>query len=263
MTVSDRIDAEQAAQLVAWGLRGKQVPDRDIAYRDLVHRYRHDEDFAAMVIAVAAGLRLLVLEVDQRSGIVLAAEPGSVFELKLEDYASTRLPKRRDTERVLHGLAHLAIAALAFPRADDLAHDFYPGRVSVELVDTVVRETCRVLEQRTEREGERHDPSAEELELERLWRVYVRRPEVAETKDGRHNPETTRGVVRRALGWLADRGLLQPVGEQSDEVFRTTGRYQILVRQLASQSALRELLALGVVPSLDARSTSLLLSTEN
>ncbi|WP_221639337.1 hypothetical protein [Nocardia bhagyanarayanae] len=216
-----------------------------------------------MVAAVAAGLGLVVLEVDQRSGIVLAAEAGSVFELKLEDYASPRMPGRRDTERVLHGLAHLAIAALAFPRADDLANDFYPGRVSVELVDTVVRETCRVLEQRAERRGDLSDPGADELELERLWRVYVRRPSVAETKDGRHNADTTRGVVRRALGWLADRGLLQPVGEQSDEVFRTTGRYQILVRQLASQTALDELLALGVVPSLDARSPSLQLRTDH
>ncbi|CCH29398.1 hypothetical protein ABZ816_39935 [Actinosynnema sp. NPDC047251] len=247
----DTTDTEQAARLVALGLRRKHVPDRDVTYRELVRRYQYDEVFAASVDAIAVGLGLLVLDVTSRSGIVLAAEPGSVFEIRMEDYArQAKLRERRDTEKVLHGIAHLAVAALCFPRSDDLANDQYVGRVAVDAVDAVVRETCRVLDERATKDSGNADPSIDEPELERAWRAYLRRPEVAATKDSRHNSDTTRGMVSRALKWLADRGLLQAVGEEADEVFRTTSRYQVHVRQLASQAAFRELLNLGVVPPL-------------
>ncbi|GIE90724.1 hypothetical protein [Actinoplanes regularis] len=249
MNRPDVSDAEQAARLVGMGLRGRQVPDRDVVYRDLVLRYQQDEVFAASVDAIAEGLGLAVLDVTRRSGIVLAAQSGSAFEIKMDDYArQAKLRERRDTEKVLHGIAHLAVAALSFPRPDDLANDQYVGRVSVESVDLVVRETCRLLDERAHRDSLNADPSAEEPELERAWRAYQRRPEVAATKDSRRNSDSTRGMVSRALRWLADRGLLQAVGEEDDEVFRTTSRYQIHVRLLASQAAFRELLELGVVP---------------
>ncbi|WFE54899.1 hypothetical protein [Micromonospora sp. WMMD1155] len=249
MNRPDVTDTEQAARLVGMGLRGKQVPDRDMTYRELVHRYQQDEVFAASVDAIADGLGLTVLDVTKRSGIVLAAQPGSAFEIRMDEYArQAKLRERRDTEKVLHGIAHLAVAALSFPRADDLANDQYVGRVSVESVDLVVRETCRLLDERANRDFSNTDPSADEPELERAWRAYLRRPEVASTKDSRRNSDSTRGMVSRALRWLADRGLLQAVGEEADEVFRTTSRYQIHVRQLASQAAFRELLDLGVVP---------------
>lgn len=251
MNRTDMTDTEQAARLVAMGLRGKHVPSRDVVYRDLVHRYEQDEVFAASVDAIAAGLGLCVLDVTGRSGIVLSAQPGSVFEIKMDDYArQAKLRERRDTEKVLHGIAHLAIAALCFPRPDDLANDQYVGRVSVEAVDLVVREACRVLDERATKYSDNADPPADEPELERAWRAYLRRPEVATTKDSRHNSDSTRGMVSRALKWLADRGLLQAVGEETDEVFRATSRYQVHVRQLASQTAFRELLDLGVVPPL-------------
>jgi hypothetical protein len=245
----DITDAEQAARLVSLGLRGRQVPSRDAAYRSLVDRYQRDDVFAAAVDVIATGLGLVVLDVTAVSGIVLAAQPGSVFEIKMDDYArQAKLRERRDTEKVLHGIAHLAIAALAFPRPDDLANDQYVGRVSVESVDLVVRETCRVLKERTMAETDNTDPSAEAPELEQAWRAYEKRHEVASTKDNRNNSDSTRGMVRRALRWLAERGLMQAVGEESDETFRPTSRYQIHVRQLASQAAFRELLDLGVVP---------------
>jgi hypothetical protein len=249
VTGGDMADVEEAARLVAMGLRSKHVPDRDVVYRDLVLRYSQDDAFAGLVNAVAAGLGLLILDVTARSGIVVAADSGSVFEIKMDDYArQAKLRERRDTEKVLHGIAHLAVAALCFPRPDDLANDQYVGRVSVEQVDLVVRETCRALDERAGDNLDNDDPSAEEPELERTWRAYLRRPEVAATKDNRHYSDSTRGMVRRALRWLAENGLLHAVGEETDEVFRTTSRYQIHVRQLASHAAFKELLALGIVP---------------
>jgi hypothetical protein len=246
-------DAEQAARLIAFGLRPKQLPERDTVYRELGRRYGQDDVFAGLVGAVAEGFGLSVLHVGGRSGVVLVAEPGSVFETKMDDYAKHITTKeRRDTQKVLHGIAHLAIAALGFPRPDDLANDSYVGRVSVEQVDVVVRETCRLLDERATRADDTAEPLAEDSELERAWRAYLRRPEVASTKDNRANSDTTRQIIRRALKYLAERGLVHQVGEEIDEVYRTTHRYQVHVREMASHAAFRELLELGAVPSMTA-----------
>ncbi|MGH3683304.1 MAG: hypothetical protein ACRDT2_24010, partial [Natronosporangium sp.] len=150
-------DAQAAGALVGFGLRPKLLPARDLGYADLVRRYAEDGTFQDLVEAVAAGLGLAVLHVGMQTGAVLAAMDDSVFEVKMDEYAR-RSATRDRSERVLHGLIHLAVAALAFPRPDDLANDAYVGRVSVEQVDGVVREACRMLDEKVAAAAENHDP---------------------------------------------------------------------------------------------------------
>lgn len=238
-------DVESAARLVAFGLRPKALPARDAAYRELVRRFREDDRFADTVNRIASGLGMVVLAVGDGSGIVLAAVEESVFEIRMDEYARRTQLVSRQADRVMHGLAHLAAAALAFPRADDLGDDSYVGRVSVHQVDGTVREACRALEARVAG-TEDADPVAEAPQLEEVWRAWTRRPEATATKDGRAGPDTTRGIVAKALKFLADQGFLIAVG--SDGAYRTTPRYQVQVRELAAQRAFDELLVLGVLP---------------
>jgi hypothetical protein len=247
--MNDLSAAESAAELIGFGLRSGQLPHRDPTYRELIARYSRDDVFAALVVAIAEGLGLQVLDVGHVTGIVLAAIPGSVFEIKMDDYAKGTRVQSREAEKVLHGVVHLAIAALCFPRPDDLADDFYVGRVSVEHIDQAVRDICRALDLRTGREAGNTDPVSDQPELEKAWRAYRQRHQVASTKDGRRNSASTHGMITRALKWLADRGMLRAVGEESEAVFQTTARYQVQVRQLASQATFQELLALGALPS--------------
>ncbi|MFE7868754.1 hypothetical protein ACFUYE_00170 [Micromonospora humida] len=240
-------DVTAAASLVAFGLRPKLLPARDPAYRSLVIRHRDDDAFAVIVTAVAEGLGLRVLDVDAESGIVLSALHGSVFELRLDQYArQTRTSDRRDVEKVLHGVTFLAAAALAFPRPADLANDQYTGRVSVAEVDTMAREVARDLRER----ADATDPEADAPRLEQVWRAYARRPESQATKDGRVAPDSTRGMVARALRYLADQGLLVPIPGDIDGLYRTTRRFLIQVRELAVERTMDELLKIGVVPVL-------------
>lgn len=240
-------DVEAAAQLVALGMRPKQLPGRDAVYANLVTRYGEDDLFKDVVNRTAAGLGLVVLAVTPQSGAVLAATEDSVFEIKMDEYARRTALQNRQADKVLHGLAHLAIAALAFPRPDDLGNDAYVGRVSADQADAAVRETCRVLEERVAGTAE-SDPLSEAPELERVWRIYLRRPAAAATKDGRVASDTTRGIVGRALRFLAEQGFLVAVGSDSG-TYRTTPRYQVQVRELAAQRAFDELLELGVLPA--------------
>ena len=238
-------DVESAARLVAHGMRPKALPSRDAGYAELVRRYRDDDGFADTVQRVAAGLGLVVLAVAPQSGIVLAAVEESVFEIRMDEYARRTVLQNRQTDKMLHGLAHLAAAALAFPRPDDLGDDSYVGRVSVDQVDGAVREACRALEERTA--GGEADPLSDAPQLEAAWRAWLRRPEATATKDGRAGEATTRGIVGKALRFLADQGFLVAVGTEGG-VYRTTPRYQVQVRELAAQRAFDELLQLGVLP---------------
>jgi hypothetical protein len=244
-------DVESASRLVALGMRPKLVPARDPGYAELVRRYGEDDVFKDVVHRVASGLGLVVLAVGAQSGAVVAATEESIFEIRMDEYARRTALANRQADKVLHGLAHLAVAALAFPRPDDLGNDSYVGRVSVDQVDAAVRDACRVLQERVAGTGENSDPLTEAPELEAVWRAWSRRPPTAATKDGRASDATTRGIVGKALRFLAEQGFLVPVGAESQGgtgTFRTTARYQVQVRELAARRAFDELLELGVLP---------------
>jgi len=222
-------DAESAARLISFGMRPKQLPGRDVVYADLVRRYGEDSAFKQLVNSVAAGLGLLVLDVSAQAGAVLAATDESVFEIKMDSYArQSKIRERRDTEKVLHGLVHLATAAL---------------------------EACRILDERAAKAEANNDPLSDAPELEQAWRAYARRPAAAATKDGRLASDTTRGMVSRALRFLADQGFLVQVNTEQGGTYRTTPRYQVQVRELAADSAFEELLALGALAVGDGAGT--------
>ncbi|URM92120.1 hypothetical protein LUW75_21575 [Streptomyces sp. MRC013] len=248
-------DAADAARLVSFGLQPKLLPARDAEYAELLRRYRDDPAFARLADAVATGLGLVVLEVSPRAGMAVTAGEDSVFAVRMGDYA--RRASADSADRFLHGLAHLAIAALAFPRPEDLADDGYVGRVTVNGVDAFVRHACRRLEERAEKEGENTDPASDAPGLEAAWRVYARRSATGATKDARRLAGSTTGVIGKAVTFLTDSGFLQRTGDEAGGTYRTTARYQLQVRDMAGGAAMAELLALGVVPVTDGSATLL------
>ncbi|MDT0310149.1 hypothetical protein RM780_24805 [Streptomyces sp. DSM 44917] len=242
-------DAADAARLVAFGLQPRLPAARDAEYAALLRRYLEEPAFGRIADAVAAGLGLIVLEVSPRAGMALAAAEDSVFAVRMGEYA--RRTSSDTADRFLHGLAHLAVAALAFPRPADLADDGYLGRITVNGVEAFVRQACHRLAERAETQGENTDPATDAPGLEAAWRVYARRSTTGATKDARRLAASTTGIVGKAVAFLADSGFLQRTGDESGGSYRTTPRYQIQVRDLAAGAAMSELLALGVVPVAD------------
>ncbi|MFI9100525.1 hypothetical protein ACIGXA_08350 [Streptomyces fildesensis] len=245
-------DAEAAGRLIGYGFKPKVRPARDSVYAGLVKRFAEDPDFETAVTRYAAGMGLRVIAVTSRAGMVHTALPGSVFETRMDQYARhVRMRESREAERILYGITHLAVAALAFPRPEDLADDGYQGKVRVSAVDRLVRSVCRVLAERVAESEESQDPPADAPELEKAWRVYERRPEVAPTKGGRLGAQATRALIGRALVHLVDRGMFfqgRPDPEDGEKIFTATHRYQLHVRELASTRAYEELIELGVLP---------------
>ncbi|RKN44794.1 hypothetical protein [Streptomyces hoynatensis] len=248
-------DAADAARLVSFGLQPRLLPARDAEYGALLRRYQEEPAFARLADAVATGLGLVVLEVSARAGMAVAAAEDSVFAVRMGEYA--RRAAADPADRFLHGLAHLAVAALAFPRPEDLADDGYLGRITVNGVESFVREACRRLAERAAEQGENTDPAADAPGLEAAWRVYARRSATGATKDARRLAGSTTGIVGKAVAFLADSGFLQRTGDEAGGAYRTTPRYQLQVRDLAAGAAMAELLDLGIVPVADG-SASLL-----
>lgn len=248
-------DAADAARLVAFGLQPKLQPARDAEYAGLLRRHREDPAFARLADAVATGLGLIVLEVSPRAGMAVTAAEDSLFAVRMGDYA--RRASTDTADRFLHGLAHLSVAALAFPRPEDLADDGYIGRLTVNGVDAFVRQACRRIEERAEAAGENTDPATGAPGLEAAWRVWARRSATGATKDARRLAGSTTGIVAKAVGFLTESGFLQRTGDDSGGTYRTTARYQLQVRDMAGSAAMAELLELGIVPVSDG-SASLL-----
>ncbi|MCC5036959.1 hypothetical protein DMH02_028250 [Streptomyces sp. WAC 00631] len=248
-------DAADAARLVSHGLQPRLLPARDADYAELLRRHRDDPAFARLADAVATGLGLVVLEVSSRAGMVVTAAEDSVFAVRMGDYA--RRAVSDTTDRFLHGLAHLAVAALAFPRPEDLADDGYIGRITVNGVDAFVRQACRRLEERAEAAGENTDPATGAPGLEAAWRVWSRRSATGATKDARRLAGSTTGIVGKAVAFLTDSGFLQRTGDDAGGSYRTTARYQLQVRDMAGSAALAELLELGIVAVGDGTPTLL------
>ncbi|WP_042417597.1 hypothetical protein [Streptacidiphilus anmyonensis] len=248
-------DVADASRLVSFGLQPKLLPARDTEYAELIRRYRDDPSFARLADAVATGLGLIVLEVSSRAGMAVAAAEDSVFAVRMGDYS--RRAASESTDRFLHGLAHLAVAALAFPRPEDLADDGYLGRITVNGVDAFVRQACRRLEQQADVSGDNTDPVSDAPGLEAAWRVYARRSATGATKDARRLAGSTIGIVGKAVSFLVDSGFLQKTSDDSGGTYRTTARYQLQVRDMAGSAAMAELLALGVVPVSDGSATLL------
>ncbi|MEV7178866.1 hypothetical protein [Kitasatospora sp. NPDC093679] len=246
-------DVADAARLVSFGLQAKLLPARDAEYAELVRRYREDPPFARLADAVATGMGLVVLEVSPRAGMAVAADEDSVFAVRMGDYS--RRAASESADRFLHGLAHLAVAALAFPRPEDLADDGYLGRVTVNGVDAFVRQACRRLEERAEAQGAVTDPASDAPGLEAAWRVWARRSSTGATKDARRLAGSTTGIVSKAVLFLVDSGFLQKTSDDAGGTFRTTARYQLQVRDLAGSAAMAELTDLGVVPVTDGTAT--------
>ena len=114
----------------------------------------------------------------------------------------------------------------------------------------MVREACRLLDEaRRAGRGATTTRLADAPELERAWRAYARRPRRGATKDARRLADSTRGIVARALRFLADQGFLA-AGRATNGRHLPHHRRATRSRSASwpADAALADLLALGVVP---------------
>lgn len=219
-------DTLAVGQLIGFGLDPRLSPGRNVAYQELVARFRGDADFRHRVVAVTAGQGLEILDCSSVYGLVLAATgPDSPYYMRLDDYAAMTAE-----ERHLNAFIFLAIATTAYPNADALDAEDGP------LPQIAVAQVLRLMNRMADRIRERckdQDPPVDEPQIEPVYRLVLRWREGDTTGDERSNPHVKAGMVRRALKWLVANGLADEIGTAKDG-FRMRSRFRLHVKDAVS-----------------------------
>lgn len=208
-----------AVDLVEFALRRRLLAEADEDYRRLRDVYRDDPRFKELADLVADRLGLRVLGVST-FGLAVTPVEGSVFAARTGDYQQGMSPEHR----VLHGLAHLGIAAYCFPTT---------GALSDARVVTI--DPAKVIEELTETAKRMADDAPEEVpidseELREAWRAWLVLPPVAPGAKGERVRGSRLWYVQAALKWLTEQHMLAHDGT----VWRTTDTYRVHVRDIAS-----------------------------
>ena len=218
-------DPTAVGRLIAWGLRPRQSPAKNVDYMALVGRWHADDRFASDVAAVAGAQGLRILECSRLHGLVLSAsDDDSPYSMRVDDY----LASMSGEQRLLHGFVHLAIALSAYPTAADLEIADATPRVTPEgVADLMTRLVTRIREQ-----AGNADPRTDEPLLEPLYKIIARAPDAKKSADDRANPRTWTGAAKKALRVLAEQGLCDPDPARPD-VWLMKTRYRIHVLDAA------------------------------
>jgi hypothetical protein len=261
-------------RLVQYALRPRTRVGTDSEYGDLVKRYTDDAEFRTAVDCVTDGLDLTVLHAGGL-GLVLNSRRESVFAYRISDETGTWT---KDQAKLLRGLAHLGIAAYAFPHPDDL-RDPTVRYVDVLAVDEFIHRCCTELSERAtraDREGEyeaadgahRHGAGhsgdavvdlARSIGLEAAWTQWSRMHSAQVGRTGRGagriaSASSTYWVLR-ALKELSEQGMARQAGRDSDGRYQILDRFRHHVGAAAGQEGYRALAALrqGEATAQDAR----------
>ncbi|MBM9459236.1 hypothetical protein JK386_04925 [Nocardioides sp. zg-536] len=254
MTASS--DARDAGQLIAYALRPKARPGADGDYGRLVGRYLDETIFRSLVEGFLDGMNLRVLHAGDL-GLVLTSRRESIFAYRLSGEAATWT---KDKARVLRGLAHLGIAAYAYPHPDDL-HDPSVRYVDVLPCEDFIRRSCTQLRERGEKVAQDASGAGDHIVdlslaagVDTAWSEWDQMPATDVGGKGRGagrvSTKCTAYWVYRALQDLVDHGLARPVGKDGD------GRFQLLERyrhQVASSAALEGYQALAALARVDEK----------
>ncbi|MFH8790928.1 hypothetical protein [Streptomyces roseoverticillatus] len=221
-------DLADAAALVCFGCQPRLRPLGIPRYRDLLQRYRLDGPFRGAADAVADGLELDVIEAHQVEGLILHPREGTWLSYRLKDH-----PKLGVKDRLVLGLAHVAIAARAYPTPADLEEESVKRTSLTEVDDFLRRLTDRLREAAVDADGLAvpHD------ELQAAWKVYAKLPPSRPTATGRLSESSTQRVIKEALDWLVEQGMAYRADELGVGHYRLAHRFRVQVREAAASAA--------------------------
>lgn len=245
-------DARDIGQLLSYGLRPKMRPGIEGDYGRLLHRYRDEMNFRDAFHDVLDGMQLRVLHAGD-VGVVLTARRESVFAFRLASEQSSG----STAQNALRGLAHIGIAAYAYPHPDDLT-DTTVRYVDVMAVEEFIRRACTQLKVRAEEvaQGGMTDHVVDlalAAGLDTVWSEWDQMPAVDIGNRGRGagriSLKSTTYWVLRACKDLVDHGLARVAGKDTD------GRFQLLERfrhHVATDAGLEGYRALATLARTDS-----------
>ena len=218
-------------KLINYALRASK-PSKDSEYRQLIDRYKYDENYGAAVDAVLEGLGLQVLnETTQglRAGMVLGCMGyNSPFAPNIDSHARGLNAE----QRMALALIHLAIMSYYYPQVDDDEDDFRSRSGTPSELANDIRQLAETL-----RHGgdDMEAPNDVRLAYEAFLAMQP-----APARGGFLTRSTQVGLVNHALSELQRNGFLAvDGGEGANTRYISLPKYRIYVRRLASHNAAR------------------------
>lgn len=228
MTVTST-DLREVGMLITCALRPKLNPAADTMYRQLLGRYRTEQEFRTATGYVLDGMDLVVLSDAADLGLVLGPRRDSLFAARLADVPNTAGVE----QRLLVGLITAGVAAYAYPTPADFDDDRV-RYVRVADLERFLRETCENLKRTA-------TAPLDDEGLEEAWRAYERMPAVRRAEKGRTTgrltPACTKYWVTNVLQWLTDQGLARLAERHGPETFQLLERFRVQVRELSGHEA--------------------------
>jgi hypothetical protein len=246
-------DARDIGQLLSYALRPKMRPGIEGEYGRLLRRYQDEMSFRDAFNDVLDGMQLRVLHAGDL-GIVLTARRESVFAYRL----AAQQGSSSSTQNALRGLAHIGIAAYAYPHPDDLT-DTTVRYVDVMAVEEFIRRACAQLKARADEVAQGGETTDRVVDLalaaglDTVWSEWDQMLAVdigtRGRGSGRISTKSTTYWVLRACKDLVDHGLARAAGKDID------GRFQLLERfrhHVATDAALEGYQALATLARTDS-----------
>jgi len=224
--MTDLLDAQAAGQLLSYAIAARPLTDGS-EYGALYGRYRADMAFRDLTDAFAGGIGLTILAAPA-TGLVLSPAAGSIFDLRLTD-----LRQMEPEERVVFGLVNLGIAALAYPREEDLDDAGAPKIVTIERVERFMREAIKPLAA-----GEAELGSIEAYAASAA-KAYEKMPAVLRTeKRGQRKRGCTTKVIEDVFALLVDQRMAREATRYGRDAFILLDRFRVSVAEIAGSEAL-------------------------
>lgn len=213
-----------AARLIYRALNLSATPANDVEYRELLARYRASPQMQELLTEIAEGMELIVLDVSERGLIIAPSGKESRFSIRLGDLRT----KLSEDQRVALVLSFLAICAVFYPTTALIEDD---SRFPMPATLAAFRDTLIGLAERMNALEDSDDYSREEL---RPGWSYIHSLPHSIPESERASPNSIEGLVRLALKYLSDYGLVNCVGSQDEDEaveYTATHRLRIQLRE--------------------------------
>lgn len=224
-------DGYKIGRLIAYALKSSR-PSRDGEYKQLIDRYKYEDDFAAAVDGVLEGLGLQVLnETTQglRAGLVLGCLGyNSPFAPNIDSHARGL----KEDQKMALAIIHLAIMSYYYPQVDDDEDDFRSRSGTPSELATDIRQVCETLKNRHQ------DENGPPKDVVLAYESYLSLPPAPTARGHQLSRSSQVGLVNHALMELQKNGFLGlDGGDGPNARFVSLPKYRIYVRRLASHQA--------------------------
>lgn len=220
---------EKASRLVYFGLSKGLTLSEKTEYLELYQEYKKNVSFRKVVVRVAAGFHLDILDIDTTE-IYLRAHSKSIFSYSLANLK--RFTK--DSNERIYLIIFIGLASYIFPRSTSLEEESSYNTIPITIteLDIHLRDKCKEILSKIKSKGHK----SEDPDTELLLTSYLSLPTPNSLEDGSRN--TSFFHIKQAFKFLASSRFLI----KQDEQYFPTKKFFHHMESLSENESIKDIL---------------------